>query len=102
MAAGESVLLRLDCAVRTRVLVRGRKAGARRAIVARPAHGRLSSFNARRGTVRYRPQAGFSGRDALSFRIRLRSGRRLAGRVVINVVAAPTAGLAAARRGSGR
>jgi len=90
VAAGSSVLLRLDCRVRTRagtrVLARGRRAGVRRTLTARPASGRLSGFDARRGTVRYRPRAGFSGRDAVGFRVRLASGRRLRGRIVIRVL----------------
>jgi hypothetical protein len=78
--AGASVLLRLDCRIGPRALVRGR--GPRRVITARPSGGRLSGLDARRGTVRYTPRTGFSGRDTISFRIR---GRRLVGRVVIHV-----------------
>ncbi len=93
--AGGSVVLRLDCSVRRggrrAVLIRGARVGARRSLAVRPKSGRLASFDARRGTVRYRPKAGFSGREVLEFRVRLASGRRLAGRIVILVAAAKPA-----------
>jgi hypothetical protein len=89
--AGGSALLRLDCAVSRRgkraVLIRGVKSGARRTLAVKPRSGRLTSLDTRRGTVRYTPKPGFAGRDKLEFRVRLKSGRRLAGAIVLRVVA---------------
>ena len=87
VAAGASVTLRLTCAVpgRTGKPVR---LGGRRALAARPASGRLSRFDARRGTVRYTPRRGFAGRDTLRFTLRRANGRRYQGRIVL-IVAAP-------------
>jgi hypothetical protein len=89
VTAGSSALLRLDCTVKRHALIRGARAGARRTLAVRPRSGRLTSFDARRGTVRYTPKAGFSGRDKLEFRITLKSGRRLQGTIVIRVLAKP-------------
>ena len=90
VTAGSSATLRLDCVVKRHALIRGAKAGARRTLALKPRSGRLSSFDGRRGTVRYTPKAGFTGRDKLEFRIKLKSGRKLAGTIVIRVLAKPT------------
>src|SRR5262245_25095402 len=87
VTAGSSAVLRLDCVVKGHTLVRGVKAGSRRTLAVRPRSGKLASFDARRGTVRYTPRAGFTGRDKLEFRVRLKSGRRLAGTIVLRVLA---------------
>lgn len=75
VTAGRSTTLRLDCAVRGRGarryrwVARGRSGTALRALVAKPAHGRLVRFDRRRGTVRYVPARGFVGRDRVRFAV---------------------------------
>jgi hypothetical protein len=93
VTAGSTVKLRLDCVVRgkggrRRVVAKGRQKGATRVVTRRARSGSLSAFSSRAGVVRYRPRAGFSGRDWLAFRVRAADGRRYAGRIDIRVVRA--------------
>jgi hypothetical protein len=74
--AGGSSLITLSCRSGKKLV------SGRRALATRPVHGRLTSFDGRR--VRYRPNAGFTGRDALTFKL-----GRWTGKVAILVIAAP-------------
>jgi hypothetical protein len=93
IAAGASTRLALDCSVArarggVRWLARGRQGRATRSIVVRPRYGTLTSFDRRRGRVRYRPRAGFVGSDSVEYRVRLHDGSRYRGRIRIRVVGA--------------
>jgi hypothetical protein len=88
VTAGRSAKLTLNCAIRRggrlRWAVRGRTRGATRALVGRPAHGRMVRLDRRAGTVRYVPARGFAGSDRIRFTVTV-GGRIHRGAIVVRV-----------------
>jgi hypothetical protein len=93
LAAGTAATLALDCRQRTRgrlvVRARGRQRGASRTLLSAPLVGRLGRLDAASGRVRYTAPTGRDRTVRVGYAVRLASGRRYTGRVVIHVRRAP-------------